>query len=258
MLNMARADTYRLFRSKGFYITQILMIIVATISILTSTIGIIGGGSDALSNFQAANQRVVWTGVQCVKAMSSETSALIYFILPLFIMTIGFEFSRQIYKNPLSSGMTRLNYFISKYVIFLLISACQVIFYYLFIFLAGGFKNGFGKITGHFLVKLLQTSSIQLLELSAIFAISTLVMYLFFSTITAVVTTILFPLIITVLVQIFTKQHWLKYFSFQNNVDSAYFTHCTSGQMSQLLLAGFGTIIVCLVLAFLSFRKRDL
>lgn len=258
MLNMARADMYRLFHSKGFYITQILMIIVATISILTSTLGTIGGDSDGFDNFQTASQKVMWTGVQSVKAMSSETSFLIYFILPLFIMTIGFEFSRKVYKNPLSSGMTRLNYFISKYVVFLLISACQFIFYYLFIFLAGGVKNGFGKITGHFLVKLLQTSSIQLLEMSAIFAISTLVMYLFFSTITAVVTTIILPMIITILAVIVTKQHWLGYFNFQSNIDSAYFTHYTSGQMSQLLVTGFGTIIVCLVLAFLSFRKRDL
>lgn len=258
MLNMARADMYRLFHSKGFYITQILMIIVATISILTSTLGEVGADSDGFNQFQSASQKVDWTGVQSVKAMTSETSFLIYFILPLFIMTIGFEFSRKIYKNPLSSGMTRLNYFVSKYVVFLLISACQLIFYYVFIFLVGGLKNGFGKITGHFLIKFFQTASVQLLELSAIFAIATLVMYLFFSTIAAVVTTIILPLIVSILVLIFTSHDWLRYFSFQGNIDSAYFTHYTSGEMSQLLLAGFSTIIVCLVLAFLSFRKRDL
>lgn len=258
MLNMARADLYRLVHSKGFYITQFVMIILVVISILTSSVGIIGGGSGSLANFQAANQKVVWTGVQCVKAMSSMTSTLIYFILPLFIMTIGFEFSRKVYKNPLSSGMTRLNYFISKYVIFLAIALCQFIFYYGFIFLAGGFKNGFGNITSHFVIKMLQTVGLQYLELSALFAISTLVMYLFFSTITAVVTTIIFPLVYYILAATLDKQHWLMHFAFQENIDSAYFMHYTATQMSQLLSAAFGTIIVCLVIAYLMFRKRDL
>ncbi|KRK97825.1 hypothetical protein FD04_GL000797 [Secundilactobacillus odoratitofui DSM 19909 = JCM 15043] len=50
MLNMMRADTYRLFHSKGFYITQIFMILVATINILTASLFMIGG-NDGLSTF---------------------------------------------------------------------------------------------------------------------------------------------------------------------------------------------------------------
>lgn len=257
MLNMMRADAYRLFHSKGFYITQIFMILVATINILTASLFMIGG-NDGLSTFQDANQKLTWTGVQCVKAMTSEASMLIYFLLPLFIMTIGFEFSRQIYKNPVSSGMSRLNYFVSKYLVFVIVAFSQFVFYYFFVFIAGGIKNGFGHASGTFVSKFAGTIGIQFVEINAIFAITVLVMYLFFSTITAVVTTIILPMILTVVIDILYKHEWLHKFSFQNNIDNAYFATYSNSALFQLILAGLGTIAVCTILAYLTFRKRDL
>lgn len=257
MLNMIRADTYRLLRSKGFYITQILMVIVAMISISTSSVGMILG-NDSVRQFQTVGNQLIWTGSTSVRIMSSMASVLIYFLLPLFIMTIGFEFSRKTYKNPLSSGMTRLNFFVSKYVVFLFLTVCQIIFFYGFVFLGCSLKNGVGHITSHFIIKWLQTASLQFVELSAIFAVAVLIVYLFFSTLTAVVTTILFPMIMTLMFALFYKHKWVGNFNFQNNVDSAYFTHYTASGMTQLLIAAFGTILVCLVISYLTFRRRDL
>lgn len=258
MLNMARADFYRLFRSKGLYITEVVLIFIVLISIFNKTVGLILGNSGSLSTFQAANNGHYWNAVHATNAMTSMTSLLIYIILPLFIMTIGFEFSRKIYKNPLSSGMTRLNYFISKYCVFIVITILQFTFYYAAIFLIAGFKNGFGHIDGHFFTKLFETVGIQILEVSAIFSIAVLALYLTFSTIASVITTIIFPVCISVLGAVFEKQHWLQNLNFQNRIDSAYYTNYSTAHLHTMLTYSFGFIFVCLLLAYLTFRKRDL
>ena len=259
MLNMVRADAYRLFHSKGFYITQILLVAIVVFSISLEGVATILGGNDALSNFQNTNTKFAWNAVQSVKLMSSMASVLIYFLLPLFVMTIGFEFSRKIYKNPLSSGMSRFNYFCSKYGVFLLIELCQFIFFYLAIFITAGLKNGVGHVTARFIGKMLATIGIQFMAINAILAIGLLLMYVFFSTITAVLSTIIFPMIVTLAVELFPKSHWLKYFSFQSVIDSAYFTnYSTGGDIMKLLAASFGVILICLASAFLVFKRRDL
>lgn len=258
MLNMARADFYRLWHSKGFYITQIALILLILISILTNSVGVIAGGDENLYAFQAAQNKLTWTAVRSIQVMSSMTSALIYFLLPLFIMTIGFEFSRKIYKNPLSSGMSRLNYFISKYCVFILITFCQFIFMYVTIFLAAGFKNGFGHPSSHMFGKMSATIGMQFLMMVTIFSISVLIMYLTFSTITAVIVTIIFPIIMTILVQLFPKQHWLIYFNFQNKIDAAYITHFSGQVFTHTLETAFATILICLVISFITFNHKDL
>ena len=257
MFNMLRADTYRLLHSRGFYITQFVMIGLVVVSVATDSLSMMIG-SAGLSSFQNQASHVTWTAVNSVKLMSSMASLLLYILLPLFIMSIGFDFSRKIYKNPLSSGMTRLNYFISKYFVFVLITVGQLLFYYGVIFLSTGIKSGFGKLTVLLVKKWVQVFSLQLLELNAIFAISVLVIYLSFSTIAAVITTVVTPVLIPVLLQLFTKAHWLRNFDFQSRVDSAYFTQYRGTDLSGLMIASFGMILGCLLVAYISFRKREL
>lgn len=112
MFNMIRGDTYRLLHSKGFYITEFLLIILVLTSVLTGTLGTVGVQTESLAKMQDVTS--VWNAVKAMKLMTIMASFLIYLILPLFIMTTGFEFSRRSYKNLLSSGMTRLNYFFVK------------------------------------------------------------------------------------------------------------------------------------------------
>ncbi|ANK62359.1 hypothetical protein AYR56_11065 [Loigolactobacillus backii] len=223
MFNMIRGDFYRLKHSKGFYITEFILIALVLSSVLTGTLGTIGARSDSIEEFQQAGG--AWNAVKATKLMTSMCSFLIYLILPLFIMTTGFEFSRRSYKNPLSSGMTRLNYYLSKYSVFIVIVLLQVILYYGTVYVVTGIKNGFGIFTLNFGIKMAQAILLQLLLLLAIFSVSILVLFITFSTISAVVTTIIFPLLVNILHMIFIKVAWLKYFDFQGTIDSAYFTH---------------------------------
>lgn len=256
MFNMIRGDFYRLRHSKGFYITEFILIVLILVSISTGTLGSVGISSEGVNEFQQKD--VIWTAVLAMKLMTSMNSFLIYLILPLFIMTTGFEFSRQSYKNLLSSGMTRVNYFISKYAVFLLIVVLQFVLYYGITFNGASLKNGIGDWTARFGIKIAQTISFQLLLMVAIFAISIFVLFLTFSTIAAIVTTIIFPLIIEIIHAIFSKTDWLKYFDFQISIDSAYFTHLSTNTLAIYILTACGTIIILGLLSIFIFKRKNL
>lgn len=255
---MIRADLYRLLHSKGFYITEAVLIFAISLSIMTKTAGTMGANTQDLEKFQIASQAKVWNSITSVSAMSSMASILIYLILPLFIMTIGFDFSRKIYKNPLSSGMTRINYFISKYFVFLVLIFLQFVFYYGTIFIVSGLKNGWGNPSSYFLHKIIFTIGLQVISLLAIFAISIFIMYLSFSTVASIIFTIVFPLIISIISAVFKHTTWLKYFDFQLNMNSAYFMHYSSTSSAYFFLYALATILVCLVSAYLVFQRKDL
>jgi len=256
MFNMIRGDTYRLLHSKGFYITKFLLIILVLTSVLTGTLGTVGVQTESLAKMQDVTS--VWNAVKAMKLMTIMASFLIYLILPLFIMTTGFEFSRRSYKNLLSSGMTRLNYFFSKYAVFIMIVCLQFILFYGTTFLGTGLKNGFGTLTANFGLKISQTILLQILFIIAIFSVSILVLFVTFSTITAVTTTIIFPLLIQIMSAIFNKVNWIKYFDFQSIIDNAYFTHLSAQTLTYYILAASGTILICGFLSIYVFKQKNL
>ncbi|MCT4398104.1 ABC transporter permease [Pediococcus ethanolidurans] len=256
MLNMIRGDAYRLRHSKGFYITEFFLIALVLIAALTETLGTIGVQTEALETFRDDN--TIWNAVKAVKLMTIMVSFLIYLILPLFIMTTGFEFSRQSYKNLLSSGMTRSNYFFSKYAVFIVIVFLQFVLYYAAVYLGVGLKNGFGTLTIKFGVKISQTILLQFLFMIAIFSISILVIFITFSTITAIVTTIVFPILIQIIRSIFTKIDWIKYFDFQSSIDGAYFTSMSAHELTMYLTVACSTIIILGLLSIFIFKRKNL
>lgn len=257
MFNMARADSYRLAHSKGFYVTEIVLIGLIIVNVATQSLSMVLG-SDRLRAFQSTVTHLDWTGAQSIKMMSSMASLLIYILLPIFSITIGFEFSRDIYKNPLSSGMTRLNYFISKYIIYLFLSLFQLILYYTLIYLTSGIQHGFGHTNGLFWTSMLRTFGVQYLNFTALFTLAMLVMYLSFSVLITVIFTIIFPIILSIFFQIFPHAHWINLFAFQQNIDSAYFSKYSGVHLTEMLGATFGTIVVSLIIAYIVFKKRDL
>lgn len=259
MWNMIRGDAYRLRHSKGFYITEVVLIIIVITSVFTGSLGGVGVQNQALENFQNAGMaNPTWNAVRATELMTTMVSFLIYLILPLFIMTTGFEFSRQSYKNLLASGMTRTNYFFSKYAVFIVIVFLQFVLYYATVYLGTGLKNGFGTLTTKFSAKISQTILLQLLFMIALFSISILVLFITFSTITAVVTTIILPILIQIIRQILSKVTWVKYFDFQSMLNGAYFTTLSTHALTMYLAAAFGTIIILGSLSIYIFKQKNL
>lgn len=258
MFNMIRGDAYQLRHSRGFYITEFLLIALVLSSVLTGALGTIGVSTESLQTFQVQGTSTSWNAVKAIKLMTSMASFLIYLILPLFIMTTGFDFSHYSYKNLLSSGMTRLNYFVSKYAVFIAIVLLQFIIFYNTVYLSAGFKNTFSILTISFVTRLLQTVALQLLLMIAIFSVSILVLFTTFSTIAAVITAIIVPILTQIIHSIFIKTEWIKYFDFQTMIDSAYFVPLSVHEVRLYVLAAVGTILICGILSMYFFNKKNL
>lgn len=258
MINTIRADFYRLFHSKGFFITQFLLIAVVVLSVSMEALGSVGLNVGDISSPQDSFALQQWTSATTLTAMSSMASFLLYFCLPLFVMTIGFDLSRQTYKNVLTSGISRGHFFLSKQVTFLVMSLMQLIFYYGSAFLTAWAKNGLGTFEADYLTNFIRMFGIQFLCLNAIFSIGMLLLYLTFSNVAAVLAVVVSPLLIAAGTLALSKYDWLTYFNFQSLIDSAWIHAVPEYFWLKTALTAAGTVLICSVLSYEIFKKKEL
>ncbi|MDR0300007.1 MAG: hypothetical protein LBI13_08045, partial [Streptococcaceae bacterium] len=152
-------------------------------------------------------------------------------------------------------------FFISKYLTFFILSFCQLIAFYGLAFVVGGLKNGWGDLTASFWSHFLSAFGIQLLSLQAIYALVLLELYLTFSKVLAVLTAaVASPILIPLFLQLISyvwKNQLLYSLDFQGNMTIAW-VNMPDHYWLKTIIASLIAIAVCLSLAFLSFRKRDL
>lgn len=79
MFHIIQADFYRLFRSKGFWITEILFIITLLLGVLYGVVGSIGVHTDtkAFEN---------WVITEAGLALRLSLKPLIILVIPLFLL----------------------------------------------------------------------------------------------------------------------------------------------------------------------------
>ncbi|GEN89719.1 ABC-2 transporter permease [Oceanobacillus sp. FSL W8-0428] len=258
MVNAVRADLYRLFHTKGFYITQFLLILFVVISVSAEATGNVGVNTlEEPTDMQSHLQVHDWDSYQTFIAFSSMASFLIYFCLPLLVMIAGYDFVHKSYKNQLTSGVSRLQYFGSKYLIFIVVTALQFLFYYTFAFLTAAVKNGIGTAPKDFWMNALQTIGIQFIAFQAIFIIGLCILVITFSNVSSVIIIIVIPLIINVL-SAFFNIGWLKYFDFQYGINFAWIRDLPDFSWLTFLGFSLGVIIVMNYIAYQAFRHKSL
>ena len=91
MFHTIQADFYRLFRSKGFWITEILFIITLLLGVLYGVVGSIGVHTDTKA-FEKLGDNGGWTGFEAITKTSDNLSNTIIFfknsIINLMIISI--------------------------------------------------------------------------------------------------------------------------------------------------------------------------
>lgn len=144
MINMMKADLYRIFRGIGIYIAVALIMIISSVSIVAKEPGYIGNGNVSY------NDEVV---VSTMQETSSEKGTLVQGILaaninlyyPLIIIVFVIlmkEFSNKTMKNTLSSAVSKRKYFAYKMIMSLGFSALFIIFGNLFAYVLNFIVNG--------------------------------------------------------------------------------------------------------------------
>ncbi len=107
MINMIRAEKYRLTKTKGFYIFWGLILLIIGLDLGTNSIGTIGLGI-------GIDEMVTYS--KDIMFVMGNFNFYFLLLMPIFSIIIG-EFSDRIVKNTISSATSKGRYFIYKYVI---------------------------------------------------------------------------------------------------------------------------------------------
>ena len=168
MLNIIRADLYRIFRGKGFYITLILLLAAVVLQSAASVKGMVGmvktDESESVENIEDLFiMPVEYTGSTAPFEMMDITDNLLYFLLPIIIFIAAADFSTDSVKNVLSNGMPRIKYYLSKLILSCLFCILFLFIQLVFSIITATIMRGFGGMFDmDYAIRLLKPFSAQL------------------------------------------------------------------------------------------------
>lgn len=151
-MKLIRADIFRLFRSKGFYISIGLLLLFSIFQVANGAmyLGVIY--NDMIG---------VYTSQSMLFDLVSVADNLIYFFIPIIVIILSKDFSRRTVANFLISGGSRKKYFTGKLSLIIMMASALFLFYYIFAILCylmlsrplfSG-KDGFGDFLGAILLQ---------------------------------------------------------------------------------------------------------
>jgi ABC-type transport system involved in multi-copper enzyme maturation permease subunit len=149
MLNIIKADLYRILRGKGFYITIILLLAFIILQTSASSVGTIGVYMTYEEDMDTGtiiseDGGKLFTGMSATFEMMSVTDTLLFFILPFIIFIGSADFSAGTAKNVLANGMPRIKYYLSKLILSCIFCIAVLSLNVILPVVVGTIKNGFG------------------------------------------------------------------------------------------------------------------
>jgi len=173
MIHTIQADFYRLFRSKGFWITEVILF---ALMLMGATVGATG----KLMAIQTEEPDIPthgWDGVQALINASSQGSNLVFLCIVLTCLVLGVDLIGKLYKNSLTVGVSRTEFFLAKAFVVACIALLQLIISLVIAFIPATILNGFGTMPDGFIGNLLITISLQFLCLLAWLSIVSFILY---------------------------------------------------------------------------------
>ena len=135
MLNIIRADLYRIFRSKSIYIMFILMLVIDIPSIILNSTMLIG------VTYHDDSGKMITPDAD---ALTSNSNFYYFFIFIVIAFLIS-DFTNKTIKNTLASNCTRTCYFLTKtYTVYFSAAVLFIVhnaFVYILNFLVNGSSN---------------------------------------------------------------------------------------------------------------------
>ena len=240
MIHTIQADFYRLFRSKGFWITEIVLF---ALMLMGATIGATGHLMSVNTTPETEFPTKGWDGVQALINASSNGSNLVFLCIILACLVLGVDLIGKLYKNNLTVGVSRTEFFLAKAFVLTCIALLQVIICLVIAFIPATILNGFGTMPDGFIGNLLVTIFLQFLCLLAWLSIVSFILYVSHSYLAVFIGYLVSSIILSVPMLVFPDIEILRYLI----LDFAY--AMTSN--SQAILY---TITVCVtVILFFSF-----
>ena len=175
MIHTIQADFYRLFRSKGFWITEIVLF---ALMLMGATIGATGHlMSVDTTPPESEIPTQGWNGIQALINASSQGSNLVFLCIILACLVLGVDLIGKLYKNILTVGVSRTEFFLAKSVVLASIALMQILISLVIAFVPATILNGVGTMPEGFIGNLLLTIGLQFLCLLAWLSIISFILY---------------------------------------------------------------------------------
>ena len=240
MIHTIQADFYRLFRSKGFWITEFILF---ALMLMGATIGATGHLMSVNTTPETEFPTKGWDGVQALINSSSNGSNLVFLCIVLACLVLGVDLIGKLYKNNLTVGVSRTEFFLAKSFVLASIALLQLITSLVIAFIPATILNGFGTMPDGFIGNLLITISLQFLCLLAWLSIVSFILYVSHSYLAVFIGYLVSSILLSMPMLVFPDIEILRYLI----LDFAY--AMTSNSQSILY-----TITVCVtVILFFSF-----
>ena len=211
MIHTIQADFYRLFRSKGFWITEFILFVLM---LLGATIGATGH----LMSVQAAPPELPthgWNGIEALINASNNGSNLVFLCIILVCLVLGVDLIGKLYKNSLTVGVSRTEFFFAKSFVLASIALLQLIASLVIAFIPATILNGFGTMPDGFIGNLLITISLQFLCLLAWLSIVSFILYVSHSYLAVFIGYLVSSILLSMPMLIFPSIKILPYLSLQ-------------------------------------------
>lgn len=177
MINLIKADLYRITRSKGIYITFLIFIFLLVLESIGEA-GTVGVSIQSANTgiYQPAN---ILYGINMPFVVMGHLDNYLYVLLAAIVIIAASDFSSSTVKNILSNGTSRITYFMSKLTLLSIFSALLVLISFILPTLIVTVLNGFGgtldsaymaDIVAAFFLELLMYISMTCLGLFFVFS----------------------------------------------------------------------------------------
>ena len=250
MIHTIQADFYRLFRSKGFWITEFILF---ALMLMGASIGATGH----LMAIQAEESEIPtqgWNGVQALINASSQGSNLVFLCIILACLVLGVDLIGKLYKNNLTVGVSRTEFFLAKAFVLTCIGLSQLIIGLVIAFIPATILNGFGTMPDGFIGNLLITIFLQLFCLLAWLSIVSFILYVSHSYLAVFIGYLVSSTLLSMPMIIFPNIKFLPYLSLQ----FSYAMTANSESIFYTLIVSLAVIVIFNLSGLAVFKKKSL
>jgi len=266
MMNIFRADIYRILRGKAIYITFAVLLLMNVLMVVTSepaSIGITIGEEEDPAVYEQT-ESLIFNGLNIAEVLYTSAVNLAYFLLPLFAVAATPMFSHGTVKNGLSCGMSRTKLYFSKLLLCSVLSLLMVLIYMSSGILIATILRGYGGTPpGGYWLNIVKTCSAQLFLLLALNSVGVFLTFTSKRTSIVIGTYIAFCLVPTIIIVALMNisQDFIKMLDYDllSNIEKlGYMEALTTPDFVKAFATGAFYIIVPTIAGITLFKRAEI
>ncbi|MCL1964887.1 MAG: ABC transporter permease [Firmicutes bacterium] len=263
MMNIIRADVYRIVRGKAIYITFTVLLALSLLEVFTfNGRGVSFGINTDVIDMTMGGQMNL-DGVLAARLLLTTMDNLIYFILPLFIAVAMSMFSSGAIKNELASGIPRVRLYAAKWILSAILCVLLMLTYVACGAFAATVTRGLGRWSGAALRSILTSCGAQMVLMLAFNSIGILLAFATRHSAAVNGAYIAFALVPTMVIALFSNRYisFEKYYNYDLSLCMKLFSYVDKLPGTDIirgLCIGTAYILVTTVLGITLFKRAEI